>query len=371
MKQSQIKMLPHSAAKVKLLKLYLDRYLSVLTNTSYIPEIYLYDLFCSEGVYEGGEGSPIIFLKTIRDVIAQNIQAGRKNPKYVCRFNDIEKDKTDRLRINIEKDGLDKLEGVTITYSNQDYHEAMKSTLSEVQKLTSQKAFVFIDPYGYKEVKTSDVGDLMRTLKAEVLLFLPTQFMFRFEAKGTPVSLISFIEELMPRDQWPRSETGIDFIENLTDSFKSAFADFSYVDSFIITRDKNQYFCLFFFTSHIYGFDRMLDAKWSIDEQDGRGWQYEPENTLFSSVEKRPNTVRFEKNLAIYLKEKRTSAQVYEYTLNHSHLPKHANEILTKWQNEGRLDVILSDGNAARKKAFYLNYDSYKNEPEKVTIKLK
>jgi|GEM_PF-6386285 len=84
MKESQIKMLPHSAAKVKLLELYLERYLSVLTNTAYIPQIYLYDLFCGEGIYEGGNGSPIIFLNTIKKVIELNKQNGRGNPEFVC-----------------------------------------------------------------------------------------------------------------------------------------------------------------------------------------------------------------------------------------------------------------------------------------------
>jgi len=284
------------------------------------------------------------------------------------RFNDINKEKIARLKAHIEKEGLDKLDKVTIIYSNEDYHDALSQTVDEIAKFKSQKAFVFIDPYGYKEVRISDIKCLLETTKSEVLLFLPTQFMFRFEAKGTPESLIEFITELMPREKWPKSETGIDFIENLTDAFRNTLPD-KFVDSFIITREKNQFFCLFFFTSHIYGFDRMLDAKWKIDEEDGRGWQYEDANNLFAQVEKQPNTIKFEKNLLTFLKQPRSNSEAYEFTLHQGHLPTHAVQILMKLQDNGQLSLKRPDGTDGRKSSFYLNYDNYKND--RVTIKLK
>lgn len=40
--------------------------------------------------------------------------------------------------------------------------------------------------------------------KAEVLLWLPTQFMYRFSRNGTPEALLSFIEELTDYKEWKK-----------------------------------------------------------------------------------------------------------------------------------------------------------------------
>src|SRR5690606_38862115 len=138
-----------------------------------------------------------------------------------------------------------------------------------------------------------------------------------------------------------------------------------FVDSFIISRDKNQFFCLFFFTSHIYGFDRMLDTKWEIDTEDGRGWKFNAASSdLFSQVVSSPNTSKFEKNLEAYLEQKRSNKELYVFTLRNGHLPAHAGQILKKWQDDGILVATLPDGKPARKSAFYISWSSYKNNQE-------
>ena len=47
-------MYEHSEVKVRLLKLYLERYLNILTHSPFFTDIYVYDLFCGEGMYEEG-----------------------------------------------------------------------------------------------------------------------------------------------------------------------------------------------------------------------------------------------------------------------------------------------------------------------------
>ena len=371
MKESQKSMMPHSEAKVKLLHLYLERYLTILSNSKYVGDVYVYDLFCSEGLYsDGGKGSPIIILETIAELQENFKASGKQLGRFFCHFNDIESWKVEKLQNIVEEEKL-KPENCEIEYSVEDYKNLLQRVVQVTKNFKNEKAFIFIDPYGYKDVRVSDIIRLLEPGCNEVLLFLPTQFMFRFESKGTPESLVSFIEEIMPKEEWPESETGIEFIENLTDAFKKAVTHKYFVDSFIIARDKNQFFCLFFFTSHIYGFDRMLDAKWKIDEEEGRGWQFEEENTLFSQVQKTPNTLKFERSLIEYLGRLRSNAEVYEFTLRNSHLPAHTNEILLKLQKDGKLITLKNDNTPARKSAFYINYSSYRDEPNKITLKLK
>lgn len=372
MKESQQIMMQHSEVKIKLLKLYLERYLNVLTQSKFIGDIYLYDLFCGEGIYDDeGKGNPIVILETIKNVFYANKSSGNKTDKFNCLFNDIEKWKIEKLQKEITNRKLHYSEIGELKFSQKDYKNLLPEVATEINAFNKQKAFIFIDPYGYKDIKIGDIKSLLQSNKSEVLLFLPTQFMFRFETKGTPECLIDFISELMPVEQWPVSETGIDFIESLTGAFRNSLGKNYFVDSFIITRDKNQFFCLFFFTSHIYGFDRMLDAKWKIDEEEGRGWQYQIENSLFSKIEKKANTYKFEQKLIEFLQTERTNGELYEFRVHNGHLATHTNEILMKFQNEAKLISLKADGSPARKSSFYLSYKEYRNEPKKIKLKLK
>jgi three-Cys-motif partner protein len=369
MKDSQKVMMQHSEIKIQLLKLYLERYLNILANSKYVGQVYIYDLFCGEGIYEnGGEGSPIIILQTIKDVHNGFQLSGKQLTKFVCRFNDLDQSKIDKLQSIVGDKRLTPA-SVDVMFSSIDYREILNTVSNEIKFFRKEKAFIFIDPYGYKDIRVSDIQQLLKSGTSEVLLFLPTQFMFRFESKGTPESLKEFINELMPINRWPSSETGIEFIQNLTEAFRNALGKNYFVDSFIITRDRNQFFCLFFFTSHIYGFEKMLESKWKIDEEEGRGWSYEAENSLFSQSEKSANTYKLEEKLLNYLHTKRTNAELYEFTLHNGNLPTHANEILLKYQH--KLLSLKNDGTKARKSAFYLNYTAYRDEPCKITVQLK
>lgn len=367
LKESQIKMYDHSEVKITLLKRYLEKYLNIIYLLSYIKSINIYDLFCGEGIYEnGGKGSPIEILEIVKNIHFQNKNS---NKPINCLFNDIDKKKVDKLQSEIKTRNLHYSSIGKLEFSYEDYKNILPKTVRTIKTLNDTKTFIFIDPYGYKEIRLSDIRDLLSTKTTEVLLFLPTQFMFRFEEKGTPEALIEFISEIVPKDKWPKSDTGIEFIENLNDGFQNKLGNEYFVDSFIITRNRNQFFCLFFFTSHIYGFDKMQETKWQIDEEEGRGWQFE-ENNLFSNTQKSPNTYIFEKKLQEFLAIFRTNGEIYEFTLHQRHRPSHANQVLIKLQNEQKITALKKDGTPARKSSFYLSYDNYKNESDKIKVKI-
>jgi len=66
-----------------------------------------------------------------------------------------------------------------------------------------------------------------------------------------------------------------------------------------------------------------------------------------------------------------SNSELYEFTLRQGFLPKHTNEVLFNWQENGKVEVQLEDGSLARKKSFYLNYENYKKAPNRVTFKIK
>lgn len=360
----------HSAAKVRLLKEYMSAYLGILANADWIKEVYLYDLFCGPGIYENnGEGSPIVFLKKITK--AHEFVAGpRKKPtNFNCLFNDKDIQKIARLKQNLANQNLDISKYGKIEYRTDDYKIVLNDVKEEINSFKNERGFVFIDPYGYSEVSLNDINALTSTRKTEVLLFMPTHHMYRFKDNGTPECLIRFMEDLDIYDKI-RGVKGLEFIEIVMDGFQRKLGDTVFVDSFVIKRDLNQFFCLFFFTPNMLGYLKMLEAKWKIDKEEGRGWQGVQENNLFSQSSQTANIEKLRKLVITYLKEgPKTSGELFEFIIRNRYLPTHGKEILKSIQD--KLEVTDENGNKARKGAFYISHLNYKENPNKVTIKLK
>ena len=353
---SQTNLLYHSHAKVRLLGEYLKRYLNIISNDGYTEEINIFDLFCGPGIYEdGGEGSPLVTLKEINETFINLISKKEiKLPKINCHFNDVDSSKIEVLRNSIEKKSLHFNDFGYLKYSSDDYINEVMRLKNVFKSYRNKKAFVFIDPYGYKYIKSEHIKSLMDSnKKSEVLLWLPTQHMYRFSKNGTPEALLDFIEELTQYKEWKKTDSVWKFITQLKEGFQSYLGDNYFVDNFSIKKEENTVFCLYFFTSHIKGFEKMLEAKWEIDNEQGRGWEYTGNSaTLFSDIK----TNELEEKLKIYLKDKKFNRDVYEFTLRQGYLPKHTNQILEDWQKNNSLIVNLANGENARKKSFYIKY---------------
>ncbi len=367
MKQQDVKnnLLDHSKAKVTLLGEYLKRYLNIIANDKYTKRINIYDLFCAQGIYEnGGEGSPIVIIKAINELHINNSQS-KYIPRINCFFNDIDQSKIENLKGVIENKKLHNPEFGSIDYKAIDYKDYL-GMLENKFIGNTEKSFIFIDPYEYKHIKISHIKGLMKNKKSEVLLWLPTQFMYRFEANGTPTALKDFIEELVPYDDWSSSDNVWEFIEKLRKGFEKEMGNNFFVDHFSIQKDKSTVFCLFFFTSHIYGYEKMLEAKWELDPEQGQRW--ENSGIRMGLIENQD----FERHLMEFLKTKnRFNGEIYEFTLKRRFLPKHANEILSKWRKDEILDVVLKDGSKARRNGYYNGYQYFKNDFNKVTYILR
>jgi len=366
---SQTTMLEHSQAKVKLLERYLVRYLNVISNDGFTEGINLYDLFCGEGVYDnGGEGSPIVTLKVLKNLHFSSEAKNRKLPKVNLLLNDIDPSKVEKLKGIIAEKKLHYPNYGSLNFENKDYKKVLDELVDKILKFRNEKAFIFIDPYGYKEIRASEIKRLLQSKKSEVLLFLPTQFMYRFDEKGTPQSLIEILSEIVDYSQWKSTNSVYSFITQFTEGLRSYLGTDFYVDTFTIQKDPNTVYCLFFFSSHIRGFEKMLEAKWELDEEQGKGFRYEKTMSLFSQQKTNP----LEEKLTVIIKNHKVyNCDIYKHTLFNGFLPTHANEILASWQDEGKLSVLTDEGEKVRKGAFYINYKNYKEEPNKVYFKFR
>lgn len=362
----------HSEAKVKLLGEYLKRYLNIISNDGYTKRIKIYDLFCGEGLYEnGGEGSPLVTMRQIKDIHDLNVAKAERIPKIDCNFNDIEESKVKKVEQSLKDKSLYYPEFGDLQFSTEDYQVQYENLLAHLPKLKAlnQKAFIFIDPYEYKHIKASQIKNLMSKGSAEVLLWLPTQFMYRFANNGTPEALKDFITEIIPNFSEWRPGSVWNFISELKQGFQNFLGNNFFVDTFTIQKDTNTVFCLFFFTSHIKGFEKMLEAKWEIDTEFGKGWDYAGNRpSLFHEHKTNPLAIKLNEFLK---SKKRYNGEVYEFTLRQGFLPKHTNDIFRDWQEKGELEVLTANGEEARKNSFYIQYKFFNEDNKKVTFNLK
>lgn len=371
-KDVKTNLLDHSEAKVRLLGEYLKRYLSIICNDGFTKRIKVYDMFCGEGLYEnGGEGSPLVIMRQIKDTHFNNASKLSSIPKIDGHFNDIDVNKVKKVERILKEKKLYYPEFGSLTFATNDYQVQYEELIADLPifKSLSQKAFIFIDPYEYKHIKASQIKNLMTNGSSEVLLWLPTQFMYRFASNGTPEALKDFIAEIIPNfNEW-RPGSVWSFISKLKDGFQTFLGNQIFVDTFTIQKDTNTVFCLFFFTSHIKGFEKMLEAKWEIDTEQGKGWDYSGNQpSLFHDHKTNP----LELNLRDFLKaQKRSNGELFEFTLRQGFLPKHTNDIFSNWQSKGELEVLMATGEKARKKSFYIGYNYFKNESTKVNFNLK
>jgi three-Cys-motif partner protein len=365
MKDSQTDLLEHSRQKVKLLEAYLSAYFPVIAHDGHTEEIQITDVFCGEGMFPNGKvGSPLVFGRMAAALLAENPRA----PRIKFRFNDGVSAKVDRVR-----DHLAPLEAkhdrLTLLPSNESYEDLLPILLEEKRRMTRHhKGFYFIDPYGYSAVSPRHIQQLLEGRNTEVLLFQPSSFLHRFAERGTPQALDRFMTELSGGVSWPEGLSVRQRIQYTKELFQKLIGDDFFVDSFTIQKDASNVFCLFFFTPHIRGFEKMLEAKWKLNESTGQGWHFSQSadhDDLFSTVD--PQTKALERHLLDGLQRTggMTNEEIYRTTLRQSFLPKHATELLRNWQRQGRLVV---DPVSTRKGAFYLGYKSHVNEGRIVRI---
>ncbi|CAM4389546.1 three-Cys-motif partner protein TcmP [Zobellia nedashkovskayae] len=364
---SKTNLLNHSEAKVKLFGDYIQKYLNIISNDKYTTDIHLYDLFCGPGIYDnGGEGSPIIALKKIKDTHFKQIKSKGNNLKINCYFNDIDEEKISSLSENIKNNKLYYSSFGSLNLTSKDYLNIIQELPKELSKYKNEKAFIFIDPYGYKEVKAEHILNLLECKKkSEVLLWLPIQHMYRFSKNGTPSVLDNFNTQLGINKDSISNEW--DYIGFLKEGFQEYIGNNFFVDSFSLKKEENTVFCLFFFSSHIRGYEKMLETKWQIDKEQGKGWEYSGNQpTLFSEIKTNP----LEEDILKFLKETpRKNGEIYEFTLRKGFLTTHATQVLKKIQSLNKISTVEKDGSKARKGSFYINYENYKNNFDRITVK--
>ncbi len=368
----------HSQAKVEFYKTYLERYVAILCQSKFVKHIRIYDVFCGMGIYEnGGKGSPIVAYETIKSIYdAHNIT-------NETRISLIINDKSE-TRIAKVKEYIDsnRHSYCNVRPYNLEINRLFETIVPEINDTPiDTRNLVFIDPYGYKDIKKEILLNFMKNGRTEVILFLPISHMLRFtnvamqddDSITQYEPLRNFVYSFFPDENHPIRQNTVkakDYIQYIADALK--FNDMYYATSYYIERDKANIFALFFMSSNIFGFEKVLETKWKLDEEQGGGFRLpEKDQTLnmfakeFALETKNENAQRLRTILEKALKTPKTNREIYELVLRSEFLPKHANEVLKELQeNNPKFSVLnYNTGEKARKNSFYLSYKYYSNEP--------
>ena len=233
---------------------------------------------------------------------------------------------------------------------------------------SNERALIFIDPWGYKEINPNDLKQLLSCNKAEILLFLPIYFMSRFVEKSRDEefkggrAIRKFIQGLFGEmENLDTIKNQKDFIFKIQEQFKE-FLGIKYVDTFKIERENNNWFCLFFFTTNKRGFEKMVQTKWTIDKKQGAEFKQGDEVVLdlFTEIE----ISSYDKKLINFIKVNggATNFQLADFGYENNFLPTHTKKILDGVKEQ--LEIISNDNKPAR--GYYLG-----DESRNVTIKFK
>lgn len=375
-------MQPHSQAKVEFYGNYLSRYLRILYKSQFISRINIFDVFCGMGIYpDGGKGSPIVAFDIIQKVFEENKQI--RKVQFIV--NDADDSRVDNVKSYVIPRNSE-TPCCEFRSFNMDAETMLEYILTYVSRTDSKtRNLIFIDPYGYRQIKKELLEKLMSNKKTEILLFLPISHMYRFsryavgnENRTSHQPLRDFVNSFFSDDHPIVRGDNIDVMDYIA-YLRSAlnFGGRYYTTSYHIERNRGSYFALFFLTSNLLGYERTLGVKWDLDTKDGNGFeQPEQMESLFADEEKaraRENMeLKLRKLLMQYLLNPRTNKDVYEYILVQEFLPKQANKILSELQKRNLITVEdLTNGKNAPQGAFYLSYNHCKKDRDpKIQIRL-
>jgi len=371
MKEKDVKtnIFPHSQAKLDLYTGYLEHYLRVLCNAGFCKQINLFDIFCGAGMYnDGKKGSPLLALDCIRNIRKEMFGSGKNVVPITLCINDYDAKKIENV---MEKADIQDIEKFSIEYHNKDANEMLDLVSNIVTKYPKDnRNLIFIDPYGYSNISKEKIINLLRNNCSEIILFLPVMQMYRFaetafmdEERPHYENLRNFVLSFFCEPSKMNINTVFDFIHSLKEAF--TINNMYYTCSYYIERGKGVYYALFFIGSNIYGLEKMLETKWSLDPSKGKGYNQieNPEqiSMFVDEIRERDifNEISTLENIiynSIKQNNSLTNIDIYKISIINEFLPKHANTALKNLIEKKKIQEIINS------KGYGINYTNYRDK---------
>jgi three-Cys-motif partner protein len=349
-----------------LYKGYLEHYLRVLCHSEFCKKINLFDIYCGAGIYDDGNlGSPLLTIDCIRKIRTEMTDSGKPITPISLTVNDNDAQKLENVK---DKANSQDIADFSIEYHNKDANEMFDLVSNRISKFPKDnRNLVFIDPYGYSDIKKDKIIDLLRNNCTEIVLFLPVMHMYRFtepafryEEMPHYKNLRNFILSFFNDPKKINIDSIFDYIRSLKEAF--SINDMYYTCSHYIEREKGNYYAIFFIGSNVYGLEKMLETKWALDPGKGKGFKQnenQKQPTLFDEEIKEFDTLQsistLENVIHNTVKQRGilTNVDLYILTLKNEFLPKHANSALDSLIEKNKIQKINGS------KGYGVNHSNY------------
>jgi three-Cys-motif partner protein len=285
---------PHTAAKHRVLRTYLDGWLGVMAHQalkvrgrqgSERSRLLLLDGFAGPGRYSDGErGSPLIMLDSLLNHARFEAWEG---VDFTFLFIEHDVSRVEHLRGEIDQLGS-LPSNVFIKIEHGEFEGVFDSLVDPIIQ-AGVPTFAFIDPFGYSSASMSITGRLLNFPRCEVLYFLPMSFIHRFVGRpGQEKALNS----LFGTNEW-RAAINLegaertDFLLGLFERQLAYNEEVEFVRSFQLRTVDGSDYRLVFSLGHPKGLELAKDAMWKVDPVAGTTYRAETESgqeVLFDSV---------------------------------------------------------------------------------------
>lgn len=334
--------------------------------SSFLPKVlmqygrcYMADFFCGCGKNGDKDGSPLVLLDVAKKMLDSTIlKSKRPNAEIVIIFSDEDQKCCDDLSAHLRSTSWPS--GIKIYGPYCADFKSIAAKVIEIFRTSVAPKFFFLDPFTYSDISIDNVKGLMEVPAAEVLLFLPTFFSYRFVKCANDVgALKTFLENFTERGCADYADIN-DFNESIRQKLLKHIG-LEYVRS-VGLDDGARKNALFYLTTHITGMLLMNKLVWKY-AHDGVTVKAKRDSgpTLFNLSTITSNFQRIKEFFQNYIKEKKraTNVEIIDFVAQNCFDTKYAADILREMKTQGMIDVEYKKSD--KKRGFYVA-DSHWNE---------
>lgn len=330
--------------KLDILRQYFEEWLPVFVSRKEViwKTIQVFDFFAGQGKdKEGQDGSPLIFIKTIRSL---RDFVEKSNVKIILHLNELN---TDNYEVMLNNIGFND-NWFEIRPYNRDF-QALFQDLYPTMKTSAN--FLFFDQNGIKEITSAVFNKIIELKQTDFLLFISSSYFQRFSNTSEFKRYFNFDKSFMDNSHYYHVH------RKVVDHYKSFIPEGKqyYLAPFSIKKDKNIY-GLIFGSNHSLGIEKFLNVCWRKDKLRGEA-NYDIDNErinsstpfLFEELNRPQKIDLYEKGFVkqIFEENMLSIKALYLYTLNEGFQYKDANKILIdlRKKNKIKYDIVLITNN--------------------------
>lgn len=328
--------------KLEIFKKYFESWLPTFTKGKKIhwKNIFIYDLFSGVGKdCNGNFGSPLIIVEELKRHY-HSIRENDLNIQLV--FNDIERDNILKLELEINK--IAPKRPYSIKFYNKDFTELFDELYPQMIEDSQLPMLFFFDQFGIKHVTEDLIIKILKLKRTDMLFFISSSFVKRFSELNEFQKYLKINKTIFDETRpFHCHRIVFQYYQSMVPAKKEY-----YLAPFSIQKGKNIY-GLIFGSNHSLGIEKFLNIGWKLNSNSGdANFNIDEEKIalgeldLFENYNKPKKLQLFEIELSenILGRNLISKKQIYSFTFNYGCLPKHANFVIRKLVDEGKIGQL-------------------------------